>query len=93
MNENYQNEKWRISMKVFNTTGLCNPNKHYMVDISDRLLQIKKMIEAGNYFCINRARQYGKTTTLAALKQLLLNDYQILSLDFQNIEFKRRQNL
>lgn len=86
MNENYQNEKWRISMKVFNTTGLCNPNKHYMVDISDRLLQIKKMIEAGNYFCINRARQYGKTTTLAALKQLLLNDYQILSLDFQNID-------
>ena len=31
-------------MKVFNTTGLCNPNKHYMVDISEKLDYIKTLI-------------------------------------------------
>ena len=47
-------------MKEFNTTGLCNPNKHYMVDISDKLENIKKLVEKEKYFIINRPRQYGK---------------------------------
>lgn len=33
-----------------------------MVDISDRVAEIKKMVDTGKYFTINRARQYGKTT-------------------------------
>lgn len=72
-------------MKEFNTTGLCIPEKHYMVDISDRLAEIKRMVDAGKYFCINRARQYGKTTTLAALKKVLTDSYSVISLDFQGI--------
>lgn len=72
-------------MREFNTTGLCNPDKHYMVDITDRLVQIKKMIDKGNYFTINRSRQYGKTTTLTALKQALKDDYTVVGLDFQGI--------
>ena len=32
-------------MKEFNTTGLCNPNKHYIVDISNNLENIKKLVE------------------------------------------------
>lgn len=72
-------------MKEFNTTGLCIPEKHYMVDISDRLAEIKRMVDAGKYFCINRARQYGKTTTLAALADHLSPEYNVLSLDFQGI--------
>ena len=48
-------------VKVFNTTGLCVPEKHYMVDLTERLVQIKAMVDAGKYFTINRARQYGKT--------------------------------
>ena len=47
-------------MKEFNTTGLCNPKKHYMVDISDKLENIKKLVEKEKYFIINRPRQYGK---------------------------------
>ena len=70
-------------MKRFKTTGLCNPNKDYMVDITERLEKIKAMVDYGDYFTINRARQYGKTTTLAALKKYLSNDYCVLSLDFQ----------
>ena len=37
-------------MKEFNTTGLCNPNKHYMVDISDKLENIKKLVEKEKVF-------------------------------------------
>ena len=51
-------------MREFNSTGLCVPERHYMVDISDRVAQIRAMVEKGDYFCVNRARQYGKTTTL-----------------------------
>ncbi len=70
-------------MREFNTTGLCVPAKHYMVDISERVAQIRSMIERGDYFCINRARQYGKTTTLAALRRALAGAFAVASLDFQ----------
>ena len=49
-------------MKVFNTTAVCIPSENYMVDISDKLTQIVRLIEQKKYFAINRARQYGKTT-------------------------------
>ena len=45
-----------------------------MVDITDRLQYMKKMIDNGDYFCINRSRQYGKTTTLHALKKYISAD-------------------
>ncbi len=72
-------------MRYFNTEGLCNPNKHYMVDIIERLIEIRKMIDAGKYFVINRGRQYGKTTTLVALRKSLVSDHVVLGLDFQGI--------
>lgn len=72
-------------MKKFNTTAVCIPSKHYMVDLSERVSEIKRMVDAGAYFSINRARQYGKTTTITALKIELVKDYTVLSLDFQGI--------
>ena len=42
-------------MKVFNTTGICIPQKHYMVNLDDRVAAISKMIDDGKYFVINRA--------------------------------------
>ena len=45
--------------RYFNTTGACDPQLHYMVDIRKRLREIKKLVDAGQYFTINRARQYG----------------------------------
>ena len=62
-----------------------------MVDISDKLSQIKEMVDRGEYFTINRARQYGKTTTLRELKKILEREYAVISLDFQmfgNAKFK-----
>lgn len=72
-------------MKTFNTTGVCIPDRHYMVDLNRRMEQMKAMVDSGKYFTVNRARQYGKTTTLTALARYLENDYAILSLDFQGI--------
>ena len=72
-------------MREFNTTGLCVPRKHYMVDISGRVAQMRAMVERGDYFCVNRARQYGKTTTLAALRRALADDFAVASLDFQGL--------
>lgn len=67
----------------FNITGLCVPDKHYMVDLSGRLKEIRIMVDEGAYFTINRARQYGKTTTLHALAKSLADDYFVVRLDFQ----------
>jgi len=72
-------------MKKFNTTAVCIPSKHYMVDLSERVREIKRLVDDGKYFTINRARQYGKTTTITALTEYLKLDYDVLSLDFQKI--------
>ena len=72
-------------MKKFNTTAVCIPEKHYMVDLAERVREIKKLVDDGKYFTINRARQFGKTTTLNALKKVLDHKYVVISLDFQGI--------
>lgn len=69
--------------KTFNVNANCEPDLHYMVDISERIGQIKAMVDAGQYFTINRARQYGKTTVLLALGEGLKKEYTVVSLDFQ----------
>ena len=71
--------------KIFNVNADCKPDLHYMVDINERLKQIKVMVDAGQYFTINRARQYGKTTTLKAMGRFLKKEYVVVSLDFQKI--------
>ena len=68
--------------KIFNVSADCKPELHYMVDIGGRLREIKRMVDRGDYFTINRARQYGKTTTLKALKRYLIKEYIVISLDF-----------
>ena len=77
--------------KKFNTTAVCIPEEHYMVNIDKRLEDIKKLVDEQKYFTINRARQYGKTTTLIALEQYLKKEYYVVSMDFQTFgsaEFK-----
>ncbi len=72
--------------RSFNITGACNPQEHYMVNLDGRLSEIKKMVDAGKYFVINRGRQYGKTTTIMALENYLENDYIVVSMDFQFLD-------
>jgi len=69
--------------KTFNVTGLCIPEKHYMIDISERIKEIARMVEQGQYFTINRPRQYGKTTILNALSNALRKDYIVIDSSFE----------
>jgi len=71
--------------KRFNDTGLCIPQKHYMVDISEKLNKIVRIVEQGDYFVINRPRQYGKTTVLYMLNEVLQNTSDSLPI---NISFE-----
>ena len=72
--------------KHFNVTGVCIPQYHYMVDLSKKVEEIKKLVDLGEYFTINRARQYGKTTTLAALKRRLDTEYSVFLISFEGME-------
>ena len=72
-------------MKEFNVTGLCIPEKHYMVDISNKIIKIIEMIDKGAYFTINRPRQFGKTTTFNELVEKLNRKYIVVDASFEGI--------
>ena len=71
--------------KKFTITGTCIPSMNYMVDISEKLKQIKELIDEQEYFTINRGRQYGKTTILTALETYLEDEYTVISLTFEGL--------
>lgn len=74
-------------MKRFNITGVCIPEKHYMVDLSEKMERIiHQYIDQGAYFTINRARQFGKTTLLSALQRRLSGQYLVLRLSFEGVD-------
>ena len=72
-------------MREFNVTGLCVAEKHYMVDISEKLDKIIEMINKGAYFTINRPRQFGKTTTFRCLVEKLSEEYIVVRASFEGI--------
>ena len=73
--------------RTFNINGPCVPALHYMVDTSAKIDKIiSDYIDKGEYFTINRARQYGKTTTLEMLYQRLKEQYIVIDLSFEGKE-------
>lgn len=82
--------RWEVGNKMgskrgtrsFNTTGICSPEKHYMVNLDHRLAEVKILVDDGKYFTINRTRQFGKTTTLQALGDYLNKDIHIWCPDY-----------
>ena len=72
-------EKW------FNTAGICYPEEHYMVIMDSRLRKIVQMVDKGQYFTINRGRQYGKTTMMNLLAEKLSGHYSVFSISFEGI--------
>lgn len=44
------------------------------------------MVDRRDYFCINRGRQYGKTTTLRFLKKALESEYTVFSISFEGAD-------
>jgi len=80
-------------MKKFNITGVCIKEKHYMIDISEKIAKIMELINDGQYFTINRARQFGKTTTLFLLEKELLNEgYLPISFSFEGFDNANFEN-
>ena len=73
--------------KEFNITGNCRAAKHYMADVSKKLAQTLSMVDKGKYFIINRPRQYGKTTMLYTISDMLrkTGDYLVLTTSFEGI--------
>ncbi len=71
--------------KKFNVTGSCNPERHYMVDTEKRFKAVEELIEMGEYFTINRARQYGKTTMLQTIRRRLSDKYLVIKTSFEGI--------
>lgn len=72
-------------MKKFNITGVCIPNKNYMVNVNNKIDKIINLIEDEEYFTINRARQYGKTTVMNQLYQALKDQYLVISISFEGL--------
>lgn len=71
-------------MREFHVTGMCDPRRHYMVDMSGRVERIASdYIDKGKYFTINRARQYGKTTMMFLLRRYLQEADLVLSISFE----------
>ena len=46
-------------MRRFNTAGTYDPKVHYMVNIDRQVEMAAQLVRQGDYFCINRGRQYG----------------------------------
>lgn len=75
-------------LKKFNITGTCIPERHYMADMSKKLDKITEMVFNGDYFTIDRPRQYGKTTTMYLLKKRLKENknYLVINISFEGID-------
>ena len=43
------------------------------------------IVEQGEYFTINRGRQYGKTTTLSLLEKGLPKEYSVIKISFEGV--------
>lgn len=72
-------------MRRFNTTGVCIPDKDFMVDINSKIDKVESMIDKGEYFIINRPRQYGKTTMLSQLSKRLQSKYLVIRTSFEGL--------
>ncbi len=62
-----------MTAKFFNTGGPCNPEYHYMLPATARLLEenVMRLIETQSYFVVHAPRQTGKTTAILALAREL----------------------
>lgn len=73
--------------KRFNTTGVCVPELHYMVDINEAVDEIiEKYIEKEAYFTMDRAGKFGKTTTLKQLCGRLRQEYVVIYISFASAD-------
>lgn len=58
-------------MRFFNTTGVCEPERHYMLPASRRVPGLREHVERMQYVVVHAPRQSGKSTALSALAREL----------------------
>nr|WP_311132349.1 AAA family ATPase [Nonomuraea gerenzanensis]SBO95076.1 hypothetical protein BN4615_P4592 [Nonomuraea gerenzanensis] len=68
--------------KYFNTTGPCDPRRHYMLPPTQRLPEARVLVEMDRYFVLHAPRQTGKTTTLGTLAAELTAEGDIAAVMF-----------
>lgn len=56
-----------------------------MVDTEKRFRAVEDLIDSADYFTINRARQYGKTTMLQMIRRKLSDKYLVIKTSFEGI--------
>lgn len=76
--------------KKFNTTGTCFPKLHYMMNNTNKFVEVMELIELGEYFSMHHPRQFGKTTMIETLVNALQKreEYLPIRLNFQGIDSK-----
>lgn len=73
-------------MRVFNTSGPCDPEKHYTVMRDTLVLKGEELVERGRYFTIFAPRQAGKTTYFQLLfRQLATKGYTPIWISFEGL--------
>ena len=72
--------------RLFNTEVTCDQKRHYMVDTTNKMKVFERLINYGKYFTINRARQFGKSTSLKWIYNHLNGEYLVVSLSFEDTE-------
>lgn len=58
-------------MRYFNTGGVCEPDRHYMLPAEPRIPGARAYVDRWEYFIVHAPRQTGKTTTIRALARHL----------------------
>ena len=72
-------------MRQFNTSGPCDPQKHYTLLRERLLLKGREKVDAGRYFTIFAPRQSGKTTYFQLLLQELQATYTPIWVSFESL--------
>lgn len=73
-------------MRVFNTSGPCDPEKHYTVMREALIDKGQALVDQGRYFTIFAPRQSGKTTYFQLLaRQLTTKGYTPIWISFEGL--------
>ncbi|MBQ4409041.1 MAG: AAA-like domain-containing protein [Bacteroidales bacterium] len=69
--------------KKFNTSVICDPKRHYMVDVTAKMKVFEGLIDDKCYFTITRARQFGKTSALNWILRNMSDRYLVIPSSFE----------
>ena len=72
------------SKRRFNTSGPCDPEKHYVLRREQLICKGKEQINDGRYFTIFAPRQSGKTTYFQLLINKIKDNFSPIYVSFEN---------